>query len=187
MPVCPLFVALLPSGFLGEITCRLARSLVPPLHRISISVFHSIAPSHLRSLPDAAAASPSVLVVCVCVCCGLSPPLRIRPRRLSHPPARRSPTCTREKEWRETSVARDGKSRHPSTANPSFLSGKSSVARRGESPSAHGARSERAARIKLEPQRMIGQSLTRLRLFYPSTFLANDAPERKHSRGECAV
>lgn len=42
----PSFSAFLPQ----EIACRLTRSPVPSLHRISISVFHSIAPLHLCSL-----------------------------------------------------------------------------------------------------------------------------------------
>lgn len=81
----------------------------------SASLFSTLSPRlHLHSLD---AASLHLFLH------GVSWPFsrcRIHPLLLRYPA--HSPTRTREKEWREMTVARDGKSRYPSTANPSFLS-----------------------------------------------------------------
>lgn len=137
--------------------CPLARTVTPSHQHLCFPLYR---PSHLRSLD--AARPPFFLVVC----CGLSsPPARIYPLPY-YPPA--LPLCAREKEWRKTTVAWDGKSRRPSlhTANPPFFHGNHRLHRaRSESPSAHGTRGE-CDWIKLELQRMIGQSFTRLRPFF---------------------
>lgn len=152
--------------------CPLARTVTPSHQHLCFPLYR---PSHLRSLD--AARPPFFLVVC----CGLSsPPARIYPLPY-YPPA--LPLCAREKEWRKTTVAWDGKSRRPSlhTANPSFFHRNHRLHRaRSESPSAHGTRGE-CDWIKLELQRMIGQSFTRLRPFFFSSARSLARP-RKYPR-----
>lgn len=161
-----------PSSFLGRsLADSLARSPALPLHRISISVFHSIALSHLSALLDASH-PPSTLVVCVCASRGLSLPHLSTPL-LSHPTAR-SPVlsaCIHEKKNGEKRpwLGMESLATHPRLI-PLF-SRKSSVAPRSESSTAQRTRSE-CGWIKLELQRMIGQSLTRLCPFLSARSLA---------------
>jgi len=145
-----LFVAFLPSVFLGRLLAGLPAR--PYRHSIaSASLFSTLSPRHISN------ASPFFLVVCRRE---LSSPLpHLSFALLSHP------LRAQEKEWRETTVARDGKSlaTHLSTRLIPLFSRESSVASCSESPSAHGTRS---GWIKLELQRMIGQSFTRRHPFF---------------------
>jgi len=107
---------LLPSGFLERSSTR------PALHRISISRFPPYHPVTSSPSFSPGTFSQSCLLCVgarVCVARSSDSILRAVPTPLSRSP--HADTCTGEKEWRETSAARNGESRHPSTANPSFL------------------------------------------------------------------
>ena len=112
----------------------LARSPVPSFHRISISVFHSIASSHLHS-PDTA--SPFFLVVCR----GFTSPLpHLSSPLLSHPLSRF--VHERKNGEKRSWLGMESLTTHLSTWLIPLFSRESSVAPRNESPLAHSTRSE---------------------------------------------
>lgn len=139
----------------------------------SASLFSALSPQlHLHSL-DAASLHPFSW----CVAASLPLPHPSAPTPLSRP---LSNARTREKEWREMTVARDGKSRYPSTANPSFLSEVIGCAAQWISLGARYSGAN-AAGLSSTFQRMIGQSLTRLRLFFHGFLVVAHARKSTHS------
>lgn len=149
--------------------CPLARTVTPSHQHLCFPLYRPI--TSLLSRRDV-----PILPRCVSRTF-LSPPASIRSPII--PPA----LCTRKRmerndRWLEMESP---KSRRPSlhTTNPSFFSAVIGCAPRSESPSAHGTRSE-CGWIKLELQRMIGQSFTRLRSFFPRA--RSLARSQKYSR-----
>lgn len=161
LPVCP-FLRFFPLASSGDRlpAYPLARTVTPSHQHLCFPLYRPVTSRlSLRGVP--------ILPPAVCRTF-LSFPASIFSLLLSRP---LSPTVHEEKNGEKRPPEMESlTAAHLSTRLIPLFSQESSVAPHSESPTAHGTWSE-CGRIKLEVQRMIGQSFTRLHPFFPLSML----------------